>query len=200
MYDELRKGFRTVSRLTPLVEESYQNQEIYWPWTRNGSNNPQGFSATPIYYRINEFLYTQLETDYFCESMTRAEMAYMKRVSLQIHSGFTGTSYRLRRLERLLSSLPALECLKMTISLESRRIYSAHGQEPEKGNCMAIAVDLENSLPTPTSEEKKWIRRWVVDTKSFHFWYVPKEFKMTRWVSFVFHLASRAIADARPRT
>ena len=156
--------------------------------------------ATPIYYRINEFQYTQLETDYFCESITRAEAAYVKRISLRIHSGFTGTSCRLQRLERLLSSLLGLECLKITISLESRRIYSAHGQEPEKGNCMAIAVDLENSLPAPTSEEKKWIRRWVVDTTSIHFWYVPKEFKMTRWVSFVFHLASRAIADARPRT
>jgi hypothetical protein len=88
--------------------------------------------ATPIYYRINEFLYTQLETDYFCESMTRAEAAYMKHVSLRIHSGFIGIGYRLQRLERLLSSLPGLECLKVTISLESCRTYSAHRQEPEK--------------------------------------------------------------------
>jgi hypothetical protein len=156
--------------------------------------------ATPIYYRINEFLYTQLETDYFCESMTRAEAAYMKHISLRIHSGFTEASYRLQLLERLLSSLLELECLKMTISLEACRIYSARGQEPEKGNRMAIAVDLENALPAPTSEGKKWIRRWVVDTTNIHFWYVPREFKMTRWVSFVFHLASRVIADARPRT
>jgi hypothetical protein len=156
--------------------------------------------ATPIYYRINEFLYTQLETNYFCESMTLAEAAYMKHVSLRIHSGFTGSSHRLQRLERLLSSLPGLECLKITISLEACRIYSAHGQDPKKGNCTAIAVDLENALPAPTSEKKKWIRRWVVDTTSIHFWYVPREFKMTRWVSFVFHIASQTIADARSRT
>ena len=30
----------------------------------------------------------------------------------------------------------------MTISLEACRIYSAHGQEPEKGNYMAIVADF----------------------------------------------------------
>ena len=155
--------------------------------------------ATPIYYRINEFLYTQLEADYFCESMTRAETAYMKHVSLRIHSGFAGTSHLLQHLERLLSSLPGLECLKITISPGACRRYIVHGQDPE-GNRTAIAVDLENALPSPTSERKKWIRRWVVDTTSIHFWYVPREFKMTRWVSFVLHFASRVIADVRSRT
>jgi hypothetical protein len=124
----------------------------------------------------------------------------MKHVSLRIHSDFTGTSHQLQRLERLLSSLQGLECLKVTISQEACRRYSAHGQDPEKETCTATAADLENALPTPTSEKKKWIRRWVVDTTSIHFWYVPREFKMTRWVSFVLHLASRAMADVRSRT
>jgi hypothetical protein len=93
----------------------------------------------------------------------------MKHVSLRIRSDFTGTSHKLQRLEHLLSSLLGLACLKVTISQEAFCRYSAHGQDPKKGNCMATSADLENALPAPTSEEKKWIRRWVVDTTSIHF-------------------------------
>jgi hypothetical protein len=159
---------------SPLVEGVYRNKKCAGPRHETDVtilrvSRQLSDETTPIYYRINAFLYTQLEIHHFCESISRVKAAHMKHVSLRIRSDFTGTSHKLQRLERLLSSLLGLACLKVTISQEAFCRYSAHWQDPEKGNCMATSADLENALLAPTSEEKKWIRRWVVDTTSIHF-------------------------------
>ena len=132
---------------SPLVEGVYRNKKCAGPRHETDItilrvSRQLGDETTPIYYRINAFLYTQLEIDHFCESISRAKATYMKDVSLRIRSDFTSTSHKLQRLERLLSSLLGLECLKVTISQEAFRRYSAHGQDPEKGNCTATSADL----------------------------------------------------------
>jgi hypothetical protein len=92
---------------SPLVEGVYQNQKCASPRHETDMTILRGSQqlhdeTTPIYYRINAFLYTQLEIDHFCESISRAKAAHMKHVSLRVRSDFTGTSHKLQRLECLI--------------------------------------------------------------------------------------------------
>ena len=140
--------------------------------------------AVPFYYSITVFKFRlQInssnnnhveydESDRFRKCCGPERLALVKDVSLMCCVDVSAIWDGLGFLDRYLQVCPGLECLRVTVLLGTRR------QEN-----VARAEELAETLPPARSDSPKWIRRWVVDEICLHFWYVPKKFEMTRWVS-----------------